>query len=161
MLEVVRTVASLGTVAGVLLAIFVYKRDRRTRRDDDIYRRVGTEWMEFLRFAAEHPDLDPMNTAIVLNRTTTSSEENSRILLHSFFATVAGRAWLAYRDQPEPVTVKRWAGWELYIECWIQRPDFPEFWEHYGTEYDADFRTYLDSLLHPARSESKEAPSIP
>jgi hypothetical protein len=148
--ETVRTIASLGTLVGAFLAICVYWRDRQTRRSDEIYRHVGAEWMEFLRFSAEHPDLDPMNTAIALSRTTISIEENNRILLHSFFATVAGRAWLSYRDKSESVRVKRWAGWELFIERWIRRPDFPEFWEHYGKEYDADFQTYVKSLLHQA-----------
>jgi hypothetical protein len=143
MLEVIRTVASLGAFASVVLAIFVYIREQKRRTEDEIYRRLGLEWTEFLKVAIEHPELDPMNTAIVLGRTTVSPEENKRIALQFFTATTMGRAWRVYRSQPTSVKEDRWAGWQLSLRRWVQRPEFAEFWLHYGDEYDAEFVKYM------------------
>lgn len=143
MLETIRTVASLGAFASVVLAIYVYTREQKRRTEDEIYRRLGLEWTEFLKVAIEHPELDPMNTAVVLGRTTVSPEENQRIALQFFTATMMGRAWRAYRDQPASVKEGRWAGWELSLCRWVQRPDFAEFWVHYGDEYDEEFVKYM------------------
>jgi hypothetical protein len=141
--ETIRTIASLGTFFSVAVAIWLIRSEARRRSDQIVYERVGAEWTEFLRLAMEHPQLDPLNTKVVLGEDG-SCEKNELITLHSFFVTLVGRVWRAYIDQPEEVRQNRWRGWEKFLDRWVERPDFGEFWANYGHEYDADFVAYVN-----------------
>jgi hypothetical protein len=163
-LEVVRTIASLGTLLSVGVAIYVIRLEERRRSNQAVYERIGAEWVEFLRHAFDHPEHDPMNIEVTRGGSV-SADETRRTALNALFATMVGRAWLAYRDQPEPVRANRWSGWELFLERWARRPDFVDFWRQYGGEYDVEFVSYVNQKFgwttehgNPERDRPRSSP---
>lgn len=115
------------TVIGLPFAILVFAKEQRKERrneEEEIYRKLSDEYMEFLRLALDHADLKLFRQEASRDPLTDEQLERKGILFGILVSLFERAYLLVYEDEMSAQTQRLWQSWEDYMREWCRRQDF-------------------------------------
>jgi hypothetical protein len=162
--------ALVATIAIVPSAIvFVVAQWFRIQEHrESAHRFLQAEYKEFLTLALAHPKLgvgwryEPAEPPRL-----TPQERHQRDILFDILTSTFETAFLVYADALRADRKRQWKGWQDYIDRYLQRDDYADWWRRAVTgeeaarpseagdsQYDPRFESYVSARL----AETQAAP---
>jgi hypothetical protein len=156
-LKLIEVLSQVATVAGIGIAIIVFlsqKRKERVEREFSAYHSLDEKYIEYLLLCIQHPELDVYFIPLMEQRELTAQQRIQQCAILEILICLLERAFLFYRDQPSPIRLAQWKGWEGYIEDWCKQETFKTLWRTLGSQFDQRFIDYVDDVIRRATSET-------
>lgn len=155
-LVVSQVTASLATVGGVLVALNMYRTDRRERsaqRQVEVHQCATEQWRDIVRLAIDNPELCPhvlRGLKVGATKQHLFYEMVSVLMAHICLiesrgeTNAAGPAWIA--------------GWKRLFYDFLQDKEFLHFIESMIPYYDDHLVIWINDLKAESETESRVAP---
>ena len=164
--EVLAAKIEVGTVplaiVGGLIALLEYcdthERDR-IELAQRAYEKADSNWTEFLKLCAEHPEANCYSGAIVGSGGVTgagssvlSVDDAKKELVLTFLVDTFEVAYVNYNnesyvDAAEDDYCAQWPTWIVAMRKFLARPDFQDTWTRVHDEYDKRYQRCMKALI--------------
>jgi hypothetical protein len=156
--------ASIATIVGIPLAVFIYfqeKRKERQDRESAIFDSLDQWYSDFLKLSFENKDLAaiyyaPFIVGKEIDKRLTDDQKIRQVLYFEMLTSILERAFLIYRNQKDQIKLKRWKGWNDYMVDWMRVKQYREVWDFIGSQWDDDFMNHMNMI----RSEVEKDLSV-
>ena len=143
-------------------AIIVYIIERRQERqadEEELYQRLSDEYMNFLKLALEHSDLQLLHRD-VRPRALTEEQLERRYAIFGILVSIFERAYiLVYEERMPRQTRRLWSSWEDYMREWCRNDDFRAALPDLLEGEDPDFQAHIK--LVAASTQRRKVESAP
>lgn len=140
--------ADLVAILGVPAALYVFlleKRRERRDREYGTYHALDEKYLEFLKLAVQHPELDLYPSPKLPLEDTPQNLRAQRLAMFEFLVSIFERAHIMYVQQGGPGRDAQWLGWRAYIRQLKAAPGFPSLWHAVGSnQFDSTFVRFMD-----------------
>lgn len=154
------------TVIGLPLAILALiiesrreranEKDEISQRDEEIYRQLSEEYVEFLKLALQYPELGLLSGAETEERSYAPTDHERRLAMFGILVALFERAYiLIYEEKMTQEARRRWQSWHDYMAEWCRRSDFRGVLPKLLEGEDKAFTAYIQALV--AEAEKKNA----
>jgi hypothetical protein len=159
--EVWELASYVVTVVGLPLAVMALwlesrreranERDEIRQRDEEIYRELSAEYVDFLKIALQYPELGLVTGHPPGTRLSPLDEER-RYALFGILIALFERAYiLLYEEKMSYDDARRWQSWHDYMAEWCQREDLRAQLPRLLDGEDEDFKRYILRLIEEKR----------
>jgi hypothetical protein len=155
LLATIGSLSSLGFLITSTIALIQWVAAERRRRkldEERAYIELNNRYLDYLKLAAEYPHLDVADYSLESAPRILSPEERlQQKILFSILTSILERTYLIMtnwdlKEHPE------WAGWDSWINWWMSKGNYREFWENPGSpgifvpsgQYSYDFEKYME-----------------
>ncbi len=146
--------ASLATIIGIPLAVFIYFQEKRKERQDRetaIFDSLDQWYSDFLKLSFENKDLAaiyyaPFIVGKTIDKELTDDQKIRQVLYFEMLTSILERAFLIYRNQKDLIKLKRWEGWNEYMIDWMGVKQYREVWGFIGSQWDSDFMDHMNMI---------------
>lgn len=146
--------ASLATIIGIPLAVFIYFQEKRKERQDRetaIFDSLDQWYSDFLKLSFENKDLAaiyyaPFIVGKTIDKELTDDQKIRQVLYFEMLTSILERAFLIYRNQKDQIKLKRWEGWNQYMVDWMEVKQYREVWHFIGAQWDNDFMDHMNTI---------------
>lgn len=122
--------ANLSTALGVptfIITILLNFRRERLEAEYGTFDALQREYIDFLKLAIEHPRLDMADCRLANPPADLSDIEiTTRKNLYLILISTLERAFLKYRQTSRRARAEEYAGWDAYLDNYLERPGFLE-----------------------------------
>jgi hypothetical protein len=157
--QILEIIALVITILGAPVAIFFYFKERRKERQDreyGTYNALDDKYIDFLNLCLTNADLGIYQMAEDVDKNLSEDQKQRRTVIFEILICLFERAYLMYKDQSEAIKRNQWAGWNAYIEDWMENVQFLDAWENtLSAQYDNDFLKHMNAIVARKRLIAK------
>lgn len=130
--EALQGVASIVAILAIIPSAILFvinQLHQNSQLRAERHRYATDQYHMFLDHCLRHPGLrlgpyDPVPTSEL-----TTEELYQRDTLFDLLSSIFERAYLAYANRLRSYRKRQWGGWEAYIEMYLGRADYREWWQ--------------------------------
>lgn len=141
-IEWIKLSFQVATVLLALAAFFISLEKERHERFQTAYRALADSYHHILELVREKRKLDAFDVAIPQPEPLTADEEHEQRVLYAMLINHFEQAYTLLRTHQ-----KYWPGWDAYIDSYLRRARFRNFWKEVRLTWGDDFREYMDQRL--------------
>ncbi len=149
------TLFALPLAILAFLAILYAQRHRRHHQQEDNYRRISSEYVDFLKLVLANPDLKLLRKGLP-DQPLSDEQHERKLALFNILISLFERAYLlVFEEKMNRQTRRLWLSLEDYMREWCRRHDFRQALPELLQGEDEDFQIYLQKIAE-AEAEKSE-----
>lgn len=140
--EALAGVAALVSIFAILPAALLFiinQLYQNSQLREEKHRHVIERYQAFLEMCLAHPELRLEYGDSVPNNKLSEKQLYQRDVLFDLLTSIFERAYLTYARRISSNRRAQWGGWDDYIEIYLDRPDYREWWLRVMFEGDPAF----------------------
>ena len=144
------TIYYVLAIIGVPVAIYQYfsvKKKESLDREYGTYDALDEKYLEYQDLCLKYTYLDIFDIPDARPGILNEIQKKEELIAFTMLISILERAYLMCHKQPG-VKIKQWSGWKEYIIAFCGRANFRIAWKVAGTQFDSDFKKFVDSEIN-------------